>query len=124
MDMIENSRQTLVDLEQALTRLADSAADQVAYLAKLGVLPSVDELALEFDDSFVLVPQLVRQGHLTREQAAMMASVSAQLARMSAMPELWTEAALRSHPDWEEVRRLAALSLGKARRTHTLFGSS
>ena len=120
--MDENGRQTVVDLEQTLTRLADSAADLVAHLAGLGVLPSVDELALEFDDSFVLVPQLVRQGRLTPEQADTLASVSAQLSRMSATPSLWTEAALHGHPDWDEVRRLAALSLDKARRTRTLLG--
>jgi hypothetical protein len=52
-----NKATVLVDLKQVVGRLAAPAPEQVEYLSGLGVLPCVDELALEFDD--VNVPLVV-----------------------------------------------------------------
>lgn len=106
----EYVNQVLLDLQSALAKLAAPATEQIAHLKKLELLPSVDELALEFDDLVGLVPQLVAQGCLTQEQAERLRGLDQILTEMSGSDDLWTENALREREIWQEVRRLAALS--------------
>ena len=97
-------------LHDALIELAAPAKDQIAHLDGLGVLPSIDELALEFDDAAAYVPELVARGQLAPADADRIASIDHLLAQMSDQEEIWTTEALQAHPAWEEVRKLARLS--------------
>ena len=110
--MLEQPDKVVEELCQILGRLASPSQTQTDYLQHLGVAPLADELALEFHDLYILVPQLVAQRVLTHQQRKAVEAVSRKLDDMSACqePSLWVEDALRSHPDWAEVRRLAAIA--------------
>ena len=71
-----------------------------------------DALALECHDLHLIVPQLAAQRVLTHQQSEALDAVSHKLDAMSAGQDtsLWVEDALRCHPDWVEVRRLAAIA--------------
>ena len=89
----------LIVLCDALKRLAAPSWEQRSYLASLGVLPLVDELALEFDDLVAFVPQLLEAGHLTPQQAEAIYAVDRKLTEKSRPDGPWDEADLRNHPD-------------------------
>ena len=110
--MIQQPDNVVDELYQLLQRLASPPQAQIAYLRHLGVAPLADELALEFHDLYLLVPQLTAQRVLTRQQSEALDAVSRQLDAMSACQDtsLWLEDALRRHPDWVEMRRLAAIA--------------
>jgi hypothetical protein len=110
--MIKQPDKVVDELCQVLARLASSPQAQIDYLSNLGVAPLADELALEFHDLHLLVPQLAAQRVLTHQQSEAIDAVSRKLDAMSAYQDtsLWMEDALRSHPDWVEVRRLAAIA--------------
>ena len=101
----------VLELQNVLANLAAPAAEQIAYLERLGVLPLIDELALEFGDIVGLVPQLVEEGHLTADQATAVSAIDHMLSEMSDRHDLWTMDALLDHPAWQEVRRLAAIGV-------------
>jgi hypothetical protein len=111
--MIEQLDKVIEELCQVLGRLAAPSQAQIDYLQHLGVAPLADELALEFHDLYLLVPQLVAQRRLTRQQSKAIDTVSRKLDDMSASQDtsLWMEDALRSHPAWVEVRQLAAIAV-------------
>jgi hypothetical protein len=113
METTNSGGKILLDLKQVIGRLAASASEQVRYLAELGVLPSVDELALEFEDVVVLLPRLLEDGNLNREQYQSIDALRRKLSGMSNKQDLWTEASLRSHSCWKEVRRLARVVINK-----------
>ena len=108
--MIQQPDKVVNELYQILERLASPPQAQIDYLRNLGVAPLADELALEFHDLHLLVPQLAAQRVLTQQQSEAIDAVSRQLDAMSACQDtsLWMEDALRRHADWVEVRRLAA----------------
>jgi hypothetical protein len=110
--MIEQPDKVVEELCQVLVRLASPAQAQIDYLQHLGVAPLADELALEFHDLYLLVPQLAAQRVLAHQQRKAVDAVSRKLDGMSTCQDtrLWMEDALRSHPDWVEVRRLAAIA--------------
>lgn len=110
--MIEQPDKVVEELCQVLVRLASPSQAQIDYLQHLGVAPLADELALEFHDLYLLVPQLAAQRVLTHQQSKAVDAVSRKLDDMSTCQDtrLWTEDALQSHPDWVEVRRLAAIA--------------
>jgi hypothetical protein len=97
----------------ALERLA-LPADQQAALTWLGHIP--DELALDFDHAWGLVPQLVERGLIDAEQLATLAEVDRLLTAMSDRAArdragLWTLAGLQDDARWARVRLLAAEAL-------------
>ena len=108
--MIQQPDKVVNELYQILERLASPPQAQIDYLRNLGVAPLADELALEFHDLHLLVPQLAAQRVLTHQQSEPIDGVSCELDAMSACQDtsLWMEDALRRHADWVEVRRLAA----------------
>ena len=110
--MIKQPDKVVDELYQILARLASPPQAQIDYLRNLGVAPLADELALEFHDLHLLVPQLAAQGVLTHQQSEAIDAVNHKLDAMSACQDtsLWIEDALRRHPDWAEVRRLAAIA--------------
>jgi hypothetical protein len=110
--MIQQPDKVVDELCQILKRLASPPQAQIDYLRNLGGAPLADELALEFHDLHLLVPQLTVQRVLTQQQSEAIDAVSRQLDAMSACQDtsLWMEDALRRHSDWAEVRRLAAIA--------------
>src|SRR2546430_4270385 len=110
--MIKQPYKVVDELCQVLARLALPAQAQIDYLRNHGVAPLADELALEFHDLHLLVPQLATHRVLTRQQSEVVDAVSRKPEAMSACQDtsLWMEDALRSHLDWVEVRRLAAIA--------------
>ncbi len=100
-------------LREALSRLALPADVQLKWLKWIGTLPCVDELALDFDDCYRCLPEMVAEGIFSREQAELVDLVDAILHKMSGKhnAELWGPAALRERPEWDEVRRLARAAL-------------
>ena len=117
--MIQQPDKVVDELDQILERLASPPQAQIDYLRHLGVAPLADELALEFHDLHLLVPQLAVQRVLTQQQSEAIDAVSRQLDAMSACQDasLWMEDALRRHVDWVEVRRLAAIAAKVIRST-------
>ena len=117
--MIEQPDKVVEELRQVLVRLASPSQAQIDYLQHLGVAPLADELALEFHDLYLLVPQLAAQRVLRHQQHKAIDAVSRKLDDMSTCQDtrLWTEDALQSHPDWVEVRRLAAIAAKTLRRS-------
>ena len=116
--MIQQPDKVVDELCQILERLASPPQAQIDYLRELGAAPLADELALEFHDLHLLVPQLMAQRVLTQQQSEAIDAVSRQLDAMSACQDtsLWMEEALRRHSDWVEVRRLAAIAAKVIRR--------
>ena len=66
-DLAEAGRTNLLN---AVAILASPLEAQLVWLERIGTLPLIDELALEFDDGFVLMDQLVSDGFITAASAA------------------------------------------------------
>ena len=97
-------------LLDAVKRLAAPPDEQVAHVHALGAFPSLDELALEFDDVFGPTGSSPPAG----EWADALKRVAATLSAMSG-PEnadLWTPEALHG-PEWAEVREVAREAIAR-----------
>jgi hypothetical protein len=103
---------TDTDLAEAVKRLAAPAVEQIAYVRKRRCAPSLDELALEFDDEFQRLRDPDAARSTPAEYLAALKALDAQLDRMSgpANADLWVEDAL-ARPEWREVRQLATRAL-------------
>jgi hypothetical protein len=105
-------------LRGTVTRLAAEPDAQLAYLKHImrgiDAWPSLDELALEFDDEYERVRPDSGPEAETLSPAAVeaLALLDARLDAMSgeANAHLWEPAALNG-PEWTEVRRLAKSTL-------------
>lgn len=92
--------------------LALPLTDQIRYLHESEIEGVVDELALQFDDALPFVAQLEQEGVLAAEVRRAFTDIDSWLSHMSEGEEqLWTEAALVSAPEWEQVRLLASRAL-------------
>src|SRR5687768_11247694 len=100
------SPRLLASLVRAVAMLALPASHQIAWLESLGVGGSADELALEFDDGYVLAPQFVERQWLDAAVVDPLRALNDLLQSMSGPgnAELWDAAALESSPRWSEVR--------------------
>ena len=99
--------QRLIESLQALAAPADVQLSRFPDFVVKG-----EELALDFDDAFMLVrdcPQLL----LTSAQLDALVEIDRALAAISGArhAELWTEAALRESARWDAVRTLARAAL-------------
>ena len=92
-------------LLEAVTRLAADAKEQEQYLRQQGTWPSLDELALDFDD-------VERAATVPAEAVGPLQRLSEKLDAMSgqANSRLWEPDAL-SDPEWNDVRLLATDAL-------------
>ncbi|GGN99770.1 hypothetical protein GCM10010112_93870 [Actinoplanes lobatus] len=92
--------------------LALEADAQVAWLGVKG-LPLVDELALEFDDGFRLVPTFIERGWLNDTALPVLAEIDEHLSSMSGEHNagLWHVEALTRRTEWDQVRALARTAL-------------
>src|ERR1700688_3573652 len=99
------------DLIEAVERLAAPADEQAAYIRSLGTWPSMDELALEFDDSFSPLRAAESAATAPTDFVAL-GSLDRQLSEMSGHTNshLWIEDALGG-AEWQHVRELASAAL-------------
>lgn len=95
--------------------LAASAPQQAKWLDSLGLVASwnVSELAMEFDDGLLLMPQWVSAGWVSEQSVASLKALDSALNDMSGEGNaaLWTRDALAKHSAWEGVRSLATDAL-------------
>lgn len=108
----EDLRWKKTRLAEALARLAAPAAEQRAYVRALGTAPCIDELALEFDDMYVVKPLMLSRGALSTAETVPLDAVDALLKAMSGRHQavLWDLDAL-DKPEWARVRELARSAL-------------
>lgn len=100
------------------------------YQTQLRIFPSFvhvpDELALTFDDAFLLVEQTQRVELLNEQQAGSLHQLDELLSAMSDESEsLWTLDALQHSPEWQHIRCLAKALLaafGIPQQAPTLAG--
>lgn len=114
--MTEDDGAYRYELCRVLYVLAAPADFQARYLHEIGVGvgPQADELALEFDDLVLLLPQHVERGTVTGEESTAVVNVQRQLDVLQTRNEegVWYVEALATEPAWAEVRRFAAKALG------------
>jgi hypothetical protein len=101
-------------LKWALRALAATASFQMTLFPD--AVATADELALDFVRSVAAV-RASHEDQLSFEQVHTLGALEEKLAVISRDgvdfdAEIWTDAALHSSPQWEEVRRLAAVALG------------
>ena len=92
--------------------LAQSASQQLNYLNSIGAIDNVDELALEFDDVFIVMTSQSNT-FLSEEQKKLICDLNLYLDAMSEEENehLWTTNALLNSKEWAEVRRISKLCL-------------
>lgn len=107
---------TLAAFVRSIAILAMDARTQIEWLNSLG-LPGraalADELALEFDDGYMLLPVFLDKGWLKDHSADVLGDIARALTAMSGRENeaVWAVEALASDPRWEEVRGLARKAL-------------
>lgn len=92
-------------LLQSLHLLAASYEQQMQAFPSFVHVP--DEVALVFSDAYLFVPELTQACLITTDQSADLAQVEQVLDHMSQRKEVWTVDALKTSPQWKEVRQLA-----------------
>lgn len=100
---------TSTALRRAVRSLSNDADEQLAELRNLECPVGVDELALQFHDQAVLAKQLNELGEISDEEFETVRRIDRLLDRMSGEvnAQLWTTDALRTSPQWAQVRGLA-----------------
>lgn len=100
-------------LRRTIGVLASPADAQVHYLQALGTAPSLDELALEFDDAFGPLRHVMDDVGLSHTARERVADLDRVLTSMSDSGDvaLWRLSAL-TDPRWDHVRRLSREVLG------------
>jgi hypothetical protein len=100
-----------------LQLLSSDAAEQLSYLENIGDRVCVDELALDFDHVFGMLPMLQEAGDLAPALLDLIERLNSQLDGMSgdAHQQLWTPAALETAEEWTQVRALAREALDALR---------
>jgi len=91
-----------------LKLLSSTSEVQLSYLESIGDAP-IDELALEFDEVMLLVPQMVHAGEVTpllRDSINLLNTKLNQLSDEKTV-NYWTEQSLVSSAEWEEIRVIA-----------------
>ena len=100
-----------------LGNLAAEASDQIIYLRSIGLPNGVDELALEFHDSFLLADQFLESGLISQRQYDAIVLVDRALDEVSgqANADLWDNTALSKAVEWARIRILAKVALTEFR---------
>ena len=107
-----DTRWALHQLVNALRLAALPAQEQVAALPDF--VQVADEIALEYDQAFQRVPQLVEAGVLTAEQAEPLATLDQLFAAMTDATDkdtVWTLPAMEGDERWAQTRTIALAAL-------------
>jgi hypothetical protein len=107
---VTDATQLVVRLRAVLERLAASSDSQIPHLVQLGVAPSADELALEFDAVYPEVASRATEVDIPHPALESLVTLNETLLRMSApgQSELWTTDAIVESQWWSAVRKQAA----------------
>jgi hypothetical protein len=106
-------------LREAVANLAASADAQVSYLddsfagltgGKSAEAYGNDELAMEFDDSFIAVGHMLEFGEINQTEIDALRSLDDMLNRWSgpAHKDFWARRALFKDPRWQAIRLRAS----------------
>jgi len=100
-------------LREAAELLAAEPDIQLKHLEKIRAGQNLDELALEYDAIAAAARDMLLCGEITSTQCAAVGALNDLLTRMSEAnnQRLWTTEALRSAPEWREVRKVATVLL-------------
>ncbi len=107
--MTEIHPSSLARFIRSVAVLSLGAPEQLAYLQAVGVPGGIDELAMEFDDGQLLAGQFQEFGWISPAFHQKVGPLNALLDRMGGEEhaDLWTAEAIRSAPEWAQVRSLA-----------------
>ena len=102
-------------LRKALELLAPSPSSQSEFLQELGTAPSIDELALIFDDSYGFFRSSAERSGNSLDFAQLLSALRDLDDRLTALSSprnktVWSIEALSS-PEWDEVRKAAGETL-------------
>lgn len=97
----------LLSLCEVVRRLASEPDEQIAYLTRLGVAPSLDELALEFEDVYSPLQPLIEAAP---EGTTLAESLRALNSALSVEALGWAFDNIRD-PAWSQVRTASTLVL-------------
>jgi hypothetical protein len=105
-----SSEKKLADFRQwviaVLNLLGEEPVRQSEYLHRSGV--GVEEILLQFDDVFQVSRARLDDGSLTQEEYALLQEVNTRADVVNSSPKsIWTEAALRSVAEWNDLRAAA-----------------
>jgi hypothetical protein len=108
----------LIDM---LTPLSLGPEAQLQYLHGQGIPECIDDLAEDYNAIAVAADSMLRLGELTQEQHDRVRELDDFLGSFSgqANAQLWTPEALRSAPEWEQVRKMASHCLALLKFTVT-----
>jgi hypothetical protein len=106
-------------LREAVANLAAPAEAQVSYLdssfsgltgGKSAEAYGNDELAMEFDDSFIAVNHMLEFGEISQDEIGALRTLNEMLNRWSgsAHREFWAREALFKDPRWQAIRSRAS----------------
>lgn len=108
----------MIGLDEKLRRLVETLrALAIPAEAQLRLLPPfvcrADELALNFADAALFLPELMEGGQVSSPQAAPVERVSRALQGMSGarLAHLWSDGALIESPEWATIRDVACQAL-------------
>jgi len=101
----------LEQVRSALELIAADPQEQMDRLERLGTAPSLDEIALEFEDAHALIPGLVRRGAVPRQLEQVLTEIEADIQEMTRHPDLWSRQAIDG-PQWRSLRALGKQALG------------
>ena len=90
------------EILKTIENLSLSSEAQIKYLKNLGTYPSVDELAIEFDDAFVTLKGRINE---KLEEIESLNSLLDEL-NNKGDTDIWNVKSLDT-PPWEEIRKLA-----------------
>ena len=100
--------EVLQRIRDAVERLTWPARQQIEHVHGI-----VDELALEFDDVFAVIRDRPGEFGLSPEASAGLHDLDHRLDELSDEPSLWSEEALKTAPEWAEIRELAGEVLAR-----------
>ncbi len=108
-----NSKKLIHKLKKILKMLCKKPGEQIEYLSELGVEPSADELALEFDDCVGSFRSFFQEGLISQKTLEWLMKLDEKLNLMSSSgdKETWDFESLKTSNDWKEVRKIAANAL-------------
>lgn len=103
-------------LIEALRLLSASYDVQKSSLPDFVHVP--DELALIFDDCFLLIQQFIETEKINDDQITKLRAIDQTLHHMTKSRGVWTLEGLETMPEWQEVRYLARLALDSFSKTY------